>query len=74
MINTCGFVDSAKKDSIDTILAAADTGKKVVAVGCLAERYGAELAQSLPEASRAGVRLAMPTSPSDSTTSRPDAR
>ena len=54
MINTCGFVDSAKKDSIDTILAAADTGKKVVAVGCLAERYGAELADSLPEATVLG--------------------
>jgi ribosomal protein S12 methylthiotransferase len=50
VINTCGFVDSAKKDSIDTVLAAADTGKKVVAVGCLAERYGAELAESLSEA------------------------
>jgi ribosomal protein S12 methylthiotransferase len=50
VINTCGFVDSAKKDSIDTVLGAADTGKRVVAVGCLAERYGAELAESLPEA------------------------
>jgi ribosomal protein S12 methylthiotransferase len=50
VINTCGFIDSAKKDSIDTVLAAADTGKKVVAVGCLAERYGAELAESLAEA------------------------
>jgi ribosomal protein S12 methylthiotransferase RimO len=50
MVNTCGFIDSAKKDSIDTLLAAADTGKKVVAVGCLAERYGKELASSLPEA------------------------
>jgi ribosomal protein S12 methylthiotransferase len=50
LVNTCGFVDSAKKDSIDTVLAAADTGKKVVAVGCLAERYGSELAASLPEA------------------------
>ena len=50
VVNTCGFIDSAKKDSIDTLLAAADSGKKVVAVGCLAERYGAELAESLPEA------------------------
>ena len=50
VINTCGFIDSAQKDSIDTVLAAADTGKKVVAVGCLAERYGDELAASLPEA------------------------
>jgi ribosomal protein S12 methylthiotransferase RimO len=50
VVNTCGFIDAAKKDSIDTVLAAADTGKKVVAVGCLAERYGRELASSLPEA------------------------
>src|SRR6476661_11174702 len=50
LVNTCGFVDAAKKDSIDTVLAAHDTGKKVVAVGCLAERYGDELAKNLPEA------------------------
>ncbi|WP_028655435.1 30S ribosomal protein S12 methylthiotransferase RimO [Nocardioides sp. J54] len=55
VVNTCGFVDAAKKDSIDTLLAAADlkeTGRPqaVVAVGCLAERYGEELASSLPEA------------------------
>jgi ribosomal protein S12 methylthiotransferase RimO len=54
VVNTCGFVEQAKKDSIDTLLAASDaaqgTGAKVVAVGCLAERYGAELAESLPEA------------------------
>ncbi len=50
VVNTCAFVASAKKDSIDTVLAAADTGAKVVAVGCLAERYGTELAEALPEA------------------------
>ncbi len=50
VVNTCAFVDAAKKDSIDAVLAAADTGAKVVAVGCMAERYGAELAQALPEA------------------------
>jgi ribosomal protein S12 methylthiotransferase len=54
VVNTCGFVEQAKKDSIDTLLAASDVAKangaKVVAVGCLAERYGAELAASLPEA------------------------
>ena len=49
VVNTCGFVESAKKDSIDTLLQAADTGRKVVAVGCLAERYGTQLAESLPE-------------------------
>ncbi len=50
VVNTCGFVESAKKDSIDTVLAATGAGRKVVAVGCLAERYGTELAQALPEA------------------------
>jgi ribosomal protein S12 methylthiotransferase len=52
VVNTCGFVQSAKQDSIDTLLAAADgeSGQKVVAVGCLAERYGEQLAASLPEA------------------------
>jgi ribosomal protein S12 methylthiotransferase RimO len=55
VVNTCGFVESAKKDSVDTLLQAADlkaTGRTraVVAVGCLAERYGKELADSLPEA------------------------
>src|SRR3954464_187196 len=49
--NTCGFVEAAKKDSVDTLLAAADlkdsgSAQAVVAVGCLAERYGAELATS----------------------------
>lgn len=50
LVNTCGFVASAKKDSIDAILAATDTGARVVVTGCLAERYGRELASSLPEA------------------------
>ncbi|MGI5168326.1 30S ribosomal protein S12 methylthiotransferase RimO [Spirillospora sp. CA-253888] len=50
VVNTCGFIDAAKKDSIDTLLAAHDSGAKVVAAGCMAERYGAELAESLPEA------------------------
>lgn len=50
VVNTCGFVEQAKRDSIETLLAAADTGAKVVATGCLAERYGRELSTSLPEA------------------------
>ena len=50
VVNTCGFVEAAKRDSIDTLLAAHDTGRKVVAVGCLAERYGSTLARDLPEA------------------------
>src|SRR3954447_8744273 len=55
VVNTCGFVEQAKKDSIDTLLAASDLKgtsgtQAVVAVGCLAERYSAQLASSLPEA------------------------
>lgn len=55
LVNTCGFVEAAKKDSVDALLEAADlkqhgTTRAVVAVGCLAERYGAELADTLPEA------------------------
>lgn len=59
VVNTCGFVESAKKDSVDTLLEAADLkpsaggsgrAQAVVAVGCMAERYGKELAESLPEA------------------------
>lgn len=50
VVNTCGFVASAKKDSIDTILQVADEGVPVVAAGCLAERYGVDLADELPEA------------------------
>ena len=52
VVNTCGFVEAAKKDSVDALLAAADAtpSGKVVAVGCLAQRYGGELAEALPEA------------------------
>jgi len=50
LVNTCGFVEKAKQDSIETLMAASDTGAKVVATGCMAERYGRELADSLPEA------------------------
>jgi ribosomal protein S12 methylthiotransferase RimO len=55
VVNTCGFVEAAKKDSVDALLEAADLKspggpRAVIAVGCLAERYGKELAESLPEA------------------------
>lgn len=55
VVNTCGFIESAKKDSVDALLEAhslkADgTLRAVVAVGCMAERYGKELAEALPEA------------------------
>lgn len=50
VVNTCGFIEAAKKESIDTVLVASGKGAKVVAVGCMAERYGRELADALPEA------------------------
>lgn len=55
VVNTCGFVEAAKKDSVDALLEAndlKDSGRTqaVVAVGCMAERYGKELADALPEA------------------------
>jgi ribosomal protein S12 methylthiotransferase len=50
LVNTCGFIQAAKQESIAELLSAAETGAKVAAVGCLAERYGAELADELPEA------------------------
>ncbi len=57
VVNTCGFVAQAKKDSVDALLEASDLKdgtthrtRAVVAVGCLAERYGTELADQLPEA------------------------
>jgi len=54
VINTCGFIESAKKDSIDALiqahsLKANGVTKAVVAVGCMAERYGTELASEMSE-------------------------
>jgi len=55
VVNTCGFIESAKKDSVDALLEANSlkghgVTKAVVAVGCMAERYGKDLAAALPEA------------------------
>jgi ribosomal protein S12 methylthiotransferase len=50
VVNTCGFIQAAKQESITELLSAAESGAKVAAVGCLAERYGADLADELPEA------------------------
>jgi len=54
VVNTCGFIDAAKKESIDTILEMAEykqsgACKKLVVTGCLSQRYGAELAADMPE-------------------------
>ncbi len=53
MVNTCGFIDAAKEESIDALLDAAEVahahGGRVAAVGCLVQRYGDELSAELPE-------------------------
>ena len=53
VVNTCAFVEAARQESVDTVLALADArrpGARLVVTGCLAERYGGELAEALPEA------------------------
>jgi ribosomal protein S12 methylthiotransferase len=65
VVNTCAFIEDARQESIDTILALSDArrdGARLVATGCMAERYGAELAEALPEVDRVagfGVPVAL---------------
>lgn len=52
LVNTCGFIESAVQEGIDTILALADEkqpGARLVVAGCMVQRYGPELAAELPE-------------------------
>ncbi len=52
VVNTCAFIGEARQESIDTILALEDQrrdGSRLVVTGCMAERYGDELAEALPE-------------------------
>ncbi len=54
VVNTCAFIESAKKESLDAIMEAAEVkrhgqGKRLVVAGCMAQRYGAELREQLPE-------------------------
>ena len=52
VVNTCAFIEAAREESIDVVLGLSATrklGAKVVATGCMAERYGDELAAALPE-------------------------
>jgi ribosomal protein S12 methylthiotransferase len=64
VVNTCAFVEEARQESIDTILDLAErrgTDARLVVTGCLAERYGDELAAELPEVDEVapfGVRFA----------------
>ncbi|MGH8974074.1 MAG: 30S ribosomal protein S12 methylthiotransferase RimO, partial [Acidimicrobiia bacterium] len=52
VVNTCAFVEAARAESIETVLALSEArrpGSRLVVTGCLAERHGAELAAALPE-------------------------
>ena len=54
VVNTCAFIEEARQESVDTVLALRSTAAEaeLVVTGCMAERYGAELAEALPEADR----------------------
>ncbi|MCY3644195.1 MAG: 30S ribosomal protein S12 methylthiotransferase RimO [Acidimicrobiaceae bacterium] len=75
VVNTCAFVEEARQESIDTILALAGTkasGASLVVTGCLAERYGDELAGALPEVDRiAGFGIALTGAPVAGAAARP---
>ena len=70
VVNTCAFVDEARRESIDAVLALADErrdGAHLVVTGCMAERYGDELAEALPEIDRVagfGVPVTLGSKPS----------
>ena len=73
VVNTCAFIEAARQESIDTVLALSDNrkgGARVVVTGCMAERYGSELAEALPEADAVvgfGVPVQFTGSPSSPT-------
>ncbi|MFZ4812381.1 MAG: 30S ribosomal protein S12 methylthiotransferase RimO, partial [Ilumatobacteraceae bacterium] len=77
VVNTCAFIDEARRESIDTILALDDQrkdGARLVVTGCMAERYGDELADALPEVDQVagfGVPVTMTTKRSIAVTSAP---
>jgi ribosomal protein S12 methylthiotransferase len=72
VVNTCAFIEAARQESIDTVLALADArrdGARLVVTGCMAERYGAELAAALPEVDQvAGFGQRLLPGPSRSST------
>jgi len=64
VVNTCAFIETARQESIDTILALSDSrkdGARLVVTGCLAERYGSEVSDAIPEVDAvAGFAEAVP--------------
>ena len=71
VVNTCAFIEEARQESVETVLAlrSAATDAELVITGCMAERYGAELAEALPEADRVagfGVPVSIGVKPPES--------
>ncbi|PZS20006.1 MAG: 30S ribosomal protein S12 methylthiotransferase RimO [Acidimicrobiales bacterium] len=70
VVNTCAFIEAAREESVDTVLALARArrpGARLVVTGCMAERYGDELARALPEVDLVagfGVPVALSSKPS----------
>jgi ribosomal protein S12 methylthiotransferase len=79
VVNTCAFIDEARKESIDTILALDDQrkpGARLVVTGCMAERYGDELSEALPEVDQVagfGVGFAAADQPGSPPSAAPSA-
>jgi ribosomal protein S12 methylthiotransferase len=73
VVNTCAFIEEARRESIDTILALDEqrrAGSRLVVTGCMAERYGDELAAELPEVDQVagfGTSFTPAPAPSDRT-------
>ncbi|MEY2438419.1 MAG: ribosomal protein methylthiotransferase, partial [Acidimicrobiaceae bacterium] len=69
VVNTCAFIEAARQESVDAVLALADArreGAELIVTGCMAERYGAELAAALPEVDRVagfGVPVSLTSKP-----------
>ena len=78
VVNTCAFIDDARRESIDTILALEERrrdGARLVVTGCMAERYGDELAEALPEVDQVagfGVPVTLGRKPLTVTTAVPE--
>ncbi|WP_116998134.1 30S ribosomal protein S12 methylthiotransferase RimO [Desertimonas flava] len=76
VVNTCAFIDAARQDSIDTVLdldGKRRAGSRLVVTGCMAERYGDELAAALPEVDQVagfGVEFAAPAATAAPATKR----
>jgi ribosomal protein S12 methylthiotransferase len=80
VVNTCAFIEAAREESVEAILSLSEVareGSRLVVTGCMAERYGTELADSLPEVDLVagfGASLTEPTSVRVVLGTRPDTR